>query len=302
MKFCALACLAVLGWTNPAAADDKAACLAAASEGQTLRDSHRLIEARDKFRVCAAAGCPPAVQGDCASWLDGVEKAQPTIVFEVKDPTGRDVSAVKVLLDGLPWVDSLPATAVSVDPGSHAFRFELAGEQPVEVKLFVREAEKDRHERVVIGTARAASAAPPPPSTAGQVPEPAPASRSPAQAATPESSRSGGSMKAIGLIVGGTGIAGLVVGSIFGGIASADWSSSKNECSTPTNCTNHPQAVSDHDSAITMATVSTVGFVVGGVALATGAVLWLTAPSGSGPAPTTGLVVTPGGMLVHGTF
>lgn len=49
------------------------------------------------------------------------------------------------------------------------------------------------------------------------------------------------------------------------------------------------------------ATVSTVAFVVGGAALATGAVLWLTAPSGGvHVAPTVGRSF--GGAVVGDTF
>jgi hypothetical protein len=112
----------------------------------------------------------------------------------------------------------------------------------------------------------------------------------------------------VGLVVGGVGIAGLIGGGIFGALASSSWSSSKNECASPTNCTNHAQAVSDHDSASSMATMSTVSFIVGGVAVAAGAVLFLTAPSSPSSAPATGLVIVPGvgpgsgGLLLQGSF
>jgi hypothetical protein len=273
------------------APSSKAECLDANTRGQDLRRGGAFSAAREQFRRCGDPSCPALVRDDCAKRLDELDRAQPTIVFEVKDSTGKDVSVVHVLMDGAPWVDHLAATAVPVEPGNHTFRFERPREQPVEVKLFVREGEKDRHERVVIGNEVAASPTAPA-SAAGSPPEPA----------------GGSSAKTIGLFVGGAGLAAIVAGSISGGLATSSWSSSRSECSSPTACTMRKQAVSDHDTAVTMATVSTVAFIGGGVALATAAVLWLTAPSGNGSAPTTGVVLAPGigpgseGVSVHGTF
>jgi hypothetical protein len=71
MALCALVAL----WSSRAAADgppDKAACLDASSQAQSLRDAHKLVEARQKLRVCAQAACPGVVQRDCLSWLDAV--------------------------------------------------------------------------------------------------------------------------------------------------------------------------------------------------------------------------------------
>ena len=96
---------------------------------------------------------------------------------------------------------------------------------------------------------------------------------------------------------------GIGVGSVFGLIAK-----SKNDgtaghcnggvCDAPTIAT-----LSD---ARTDATVSTIAFAAGGVALAAGVVLYLTAPHGD---PATGLVVAPGGggtsiagITLHGAW
>jgi hypothetical protein len=81
--------LAGVATAKTSAAQDKAACLDAADKGQQLGSAHKLIEARDKFRVCAAAGCPAVVQGDCAGWLDAVEKDLPNVVPLAKDDAGN---------------------------------------------------------------------------------------------------------------------------------------------------------------------------------------------------------------------
>ena len=79
----------------------------------------------------------------------------------------------------------------------------------------------------------------------------------------------------------GLGILGVAAGSVFGLMASSAWSTSKSDCSSSlrSQCPNYDDAVSKHDTASTDATVSTIAFAVGGVALATSVVLFLTAPS-----------------------
>jgi hypothetical protein len=90
------------------------------------------VEAREKFAVCAAAECPPVVQGDCAGWLASVEKALPSVVLMAKDDGGASLIDVKVTMDGQPFLKRLDGRAVSVDPGPHTFRFEGPGGVTVE--------------------------------------------------------------------------------------------------------------------------------------------------------------------------
>ena len=121
-------CLAVASVlvARGALADEKAACLDASSKGQTLRDQHKLVEARQQLRVCAAGGCPSVVQTDCAAWLADVEKAIPTVVLAAKNGAGADLFDVKVSVDGQPLASRLDGQALPLDPGPHAFRFEGA--------------------------------------------------------------------------------------------------------------------------------------------------------------------------------
>jgi hypothetical protein len=114
-------------------------------------------------------------------------------------------------------------------------------------------------------------------------------------------------------VLGGVGVAGIAVGSIFGVLTIVSSNNSKSECSspaTPTNCANYPGAVADHSSAVADGTISTIGFIAGGALLAGGLALWLTAPSGpeASPAPAAGIRVSPSlgekraGIAVTGGF
>jgi len=79
--------------------------------------------------------------------------------------------------------------------------------------------------------------------------------------------------------IGAVGLAGIGVGSYYGLTAIHDNSQSKNDCpGDPNRCSS--SGVDLRNTALRDARVSTIAFVVGGAALAAGAVLFLTAPRG----------------------
>jgi hypothetical protein len=289
---------------DPTTAD----CLGASESSIKLRGEHKLREARAQLLVCAAATCPDDVRSECERHVTEVNASIPTIVFEAKDASGADLTAVKVTMDGAVLVERLEGTAISLDPGEHSFTFEVAGQAPVQKSLVLREGEKDRRERVTLGAAAAlaAPAAPlasPPPGDAPSVesaPPPPPASDS--------SGGSWSSQKTWAVVLGGAGLVGIGVGTAFGLSAGSAWSRAQTECGSPTSCPQHAQAVSDHDSASNAATWSTVGFGVGAAAIVAGVVLWATAPSGGKSATASGVQVLPtmgdrtGGLAVSGRF
>jgi hypothetical protein len=126
MKASSLVSLVVAAAFVPstAFADDKADCLDAVSKGQRFRDVHKLVEAREQFRVCAAVRCPAVIKTDCANWFTEVEKALPTVVLAAKNQAGADVVHVKVTVDGQPLVSQLDGEAVPLNVGPHNFDFE----------------------------------------------------------------------------------------------------------------------------------------------------------------------------------
>lgn len=123
----------------------------------------------------------------------------------------------------------------------------------------------------------AASAAPPPASTSP------PAHSPPAE---PAATRVRYSTSAI--VLAGAGGVGLVVGSVFGFRALSKKSDADKHCSG-SECTSQA-GVDALDSARSAATVSTVGFLVGGALAATGLILYLTSPRDQA---TTGLYLSP---------
>ena len=280
-------------------------CLTASETSLTLKGEHKLRAARAQAATCAWATCPKDVREECSNRVTQINAAIPTIVFEVKDSHGQDLTAVKVTMEGETLVEKLDGTAISLDPGEHRFAFEAAGGQRVEKTLLLLEGQKERREEIVLAEPAQEPATPPPPATGTVTSEQAQPPPPPPPPETPTSSWS--AQRTLGLVVGGVGLVGLGIGTAFGLSASSKWSTAQNECS-PSSCTSYTQAVSDRDDARSAATASTIGFVVGGVALAAGAVLFFTAPKRAAPQTARAWVVAPsvgpgaGGLVMRGDF
>ncbi len=267
--------------TTGRAAPTKEQCIDANSQAQKLRRESKLEAARQALLSCSDPSCPVMVRGDCAARLDEVQKAQPTLVLDVKSKAGDDLTDVTVKLDGAPFAAKLDGTAVPIDPGPHTFTFEAAGFEPVTKSLVLKESEKDRRERIVLRRI---------PKVAPEV-QTSPAPALPDEPPVAEPPRGFGAQRWVALGVGVLGLGGVAVGSIFGLKASSDWSAQQSACGSSANCANHGAALTDHSNLTTDSTISTWAFIGGGVLVASGALLFLTAPKHS--APVTGIVVVP---------
>ncbi len=251
-------------------------CIDANAKAQGLRRDGKLTASRAQLQICVDTHCPAMVRDDCARRLDELDRLQPTIVFDGKDPAGGDVSAVVVTVDGRHWVDKLDGSPLAVDPGAHTFTFQAAGQPLVTRTLVVKEGEKGRIERVVLGTA------PPSAPPAAVVVAVAPGRDALSSSPPREPAHRLGTRKVVALALGGVGVAGIAAGSVFGLLASSAWNSSKGACSQAScPASTRPQAVKDHDTAMTDGTLSDVAFIAGGALLVGGVALFFTAPAES---------------------
>jgi hypothetical protein len=295
---------------------DKIQCIAADTDGQSLRISGRLIEARKRFSVCASASCPTIVRDDCLERIAEVEVAQPTVVFTATNGDGRPVVAVRVTVDGEVAADRIDGRPLRVDPGEHEFVFEALGRVTTRMLLTLHEAEKKVRHAVVLRTGSGDPAdevpAPAPlPIAAEEAPVDAPPGVAPAEppaaattasaqapegvpppASPPNDDRISG-RRVAAMAAGGAGVLGVVLGSVFGAITIKKWNDATASC--PGNaCPNTPAGRSDQAEARGAARdgdISTIAFIAGGVGLAAGAWLWF-APTES-PGPRSGVRILP---------
>jgi hypothetical protein len=270
--------LAAVFDSGVAAAQDLDACIAASEKAVTLRKTEKLIEERASLSVCAASSCPDEIRSSCGQRLGQVTQTIPTIVFLAKDGSGHDLTAVSLAIDGAPRSDHMDGSAIELDPGEHEFTFQAAGQPPVVQRFVLHQGELNRRETIVIGPVAATTP-------------------------TPDASSSGGPAwgRTAGLVVGGVGVASLVVGAIFGGLALSAHSSYEQNCGAnigaPAGQCNS-MGVSGQSDAASKATVSTIFFIGGGVAAAGGAALFFFMPKTA----STQVGVGPGSITLSGRF
>jgi hypothetical protein len=286
-----LASAASFGTGRSALAADPtiADCLTANDKSISLRNERKLLASRKELLVCAASTCPAEVRKECMRRIDQVNASLPSVVFEAKDGTGNDLTAVKVIMNGELLVDKLDGSALTLDPGAHNFTFEAPGQPPIAKQLVIREGQKDRREVLQFGTPPATPAPGTAPS-AKTTPNPAIES-----SVDQVSSSSGGTQKVLALVAGGVGVVGVGVGTIFGLQSMSKNSDATAKC--PAACSDQA-GVELWNDARSAGNISTIGFVVGGVGLATGAILWFTAK----PSRTTALHLGPGTVQIRGSF
>jgi hypothetical protein len=284
--FAAVSVAALVGTSalSPAARADvtKDQCVDANGLGQQLRRDGKLAGARAQFRTCANPACPGMVRDDCTKRLDEVETMQPSVVFDVKDGRGHDLTEVRVSVDGAVLTEHLDGRLLQVDPGEHVFVFETKGRPPFKQTLVIREGEKGIHEPIAVeplepnGTATAPST-----STAAGAPE----------LVGSNDSRNG--RRLAGAVLAAGGVLGIGVGAAFGVLTLNKIAAQNRDCaSSGCDPTSYAQASSDHSAANTDRLVSIVGFGVGGAVLLSGALLFFLSPA---PAPdhSVGLAILP---------
>lgn len=173
-----------------------------------------------------------------------------TLILPASAPRGT-----RVTLDGELLSDSAIGAARYVDPGEHEVVWKVPGREEQARKETVSEGDR----RVVLL----------------ESPEDKP------KAAPAPDDEEGSVQRTSAYVVAGIGLAGLVVGAVTGGLALAKKKTVDDNC-TDRVCNAEGKAAADAGQAL--ADVSTVSLAVGGVAVATAVIVWLTAPR---PADTT---------------
>jgi hypothetical protein len=248
--------------TTRAFADEDDDCLQAADKGQTLRDVHKLIEAREQFRRCAVASCPVAVQNDCVGWVKEADKDVPTVVLSARDAAGNDSFEVSVTVDGAPLAARLEGLALPVDPGVHTFRFQWPDGSSRDRQVLVSQGQKDRG----VSASLVPSVGKPAPLPSAQVVSATtpPAPPVPDRATT---------WHTVGWASGAVGVVGLGLGAVFTGVTLSD--KSAGQCNDLGAC----KTFGAIDSAKDAAPVAGIGFIAGGALVVTGALLLLSTPA-----------------------
>jgi len=216
---------------------------------------------------------------------DRAAQLEPKLVkIAIVVPPESNVAGLQVRRDGNVVGASELGTSIPVDPGDHTVEATAPGKKPW--KTTAKAASGGGEQRVSVGPLEAEIA------TIGPVK--APASIDPPITSTSEVPLTKSSpQKTIGYVTIGVAAAGFGVGAATGVMAMSKNKSSTDACPNDGACSNR-EAVDANKSARDLGTISTVAFIVGGVGLAAGAILVLTAPASAAP-KTGGVRIVPSG-------
>jgi hypothetical protein len=260
---------------------------------RALRQNGQLVAAAERFAEAGRlpidrgnAAVQAAAQRDAAAELEALTPQIPLLVVQVP---GVSASELTLRVDGRALSSAVVGEQQPVDPGKHH----------IEVRRGEQLASAD------VELARGAAPA------SGEHPNrnAAPASVTPAASDDLTPASTGGlSRRTWGYAVAGAGVAGLVVGGVFGYLTVQAKQEQIDKCASSNACLDRSGASSAHDSAVTKGAVSTVAFIAGGLATTAGIVLIATDKSAGreAPGPKLSLVTNLGpsaaNVRLHGEF
>jgi hypothetical protein len=255
---------------------------------KTGRTASAWAEYREAIPLARAAGSK-ARQDLATERAKALEERLSTLTIRAM-ASDDDSAHLEIRRDGVPVQRAELGSPIPVDPGEHVVEAAAPGKQPWSAKVQVGADAAKVQVDIPKLESHDDGQAPPvaSPSTANTVNEP-PADK-------PASSWSGQHTAAV--ITAGAGVVGIGIGAFFGLQASSKWSDAKDAC------TNYPKGCDTHATDLAKnakenATISNVGFIAGGALLATGAVLFFTAP---GKKENVAFGFGPGSAFVKGSF
>ena len=246
----------------------------------------RFIVAEEAYNRIVRAGLPPGAPAPFVKALEDAKHEVDSVASRIAHVTINVTGCPNpnVTLDGQPLPSVVLGVEKPVDPGTHEVKATATGCKDTTASFVVGDGKQTSTTLTLEKEETAVAANPPPPTT----PTPPPTTPAPPPTAPPAQTSSGGSgLKTAGFVTLGIGGAALIGGFITGGVALGQHGDLQTKCGG-TSCPSSLQ--SDVDSYHLMTTLSTVGFIVGGVGIAAGLAMVLLAPS---PKKTNAAYITP---------
>jgi hypothetical protein len=89
------------------------------------------------------------VTKDCTAWLEEVDLELASVLFRVKDTNNRDLTEIRISIDGEALRDQIDGMAVWMEPGPHHFHFESEANGVADVYQTLHKTERGRVIEVV---------------------------------------------------------------------------------------------------------------------------------------------------------
>jgi hypothetical protein len=206
---------------------------------------------------------------------NALEATLSKLVISVSAEAAAVGAAVK--LDGSAVPRSMWEMPMPVDPGEHVVEASAAGKLPWNGKVVIGETVTETITVPALADAPPAAEAPEDQAGKPATPPPHQPTTAPLPPEATDHAPGLGGQRTAALVSGGIGVVGLVVGTVYASSAKSRFDDSEPDCSANDVCS--VEGIEARDEASTRASVATVGFGVGLVGLATGAILWFTNPS-----------------------
>jgi hypothetical protein len=248
------------------------------------------------------AGLPPGAPAPFVKALEDAKKeidnVTPHIARVTINVTGCD--APTVTLDGATVPSMMFGIKKPIDPGTHEIKASATGCK-ASTSSFTVDDGKESSANVTLEKEATTNVTTNPtttnPTTTTTNPSTSSTSNTSTSSSTSTTDGGGGSgLKIAGIVTLGVGGAGLILGAITGGLAIGDHTTLVNGGCGSSACP--PSQQSNLDSYHTMGTLSTIGFVAGGVLAAAGIVMWILAPSAK-KTEKAGAWITPFGVAAR---
>lgn len=258
--------------------------------GECYKKSGRTASAWATFREAASKAEAAGEEDRARVGMQRADEIEPTlsrVTFEVAREN-MDIEGLSLRQGDRPVNRALWGTAVPVDPGQLEVVAEAPGYESWRTTVLVGDGGSTATLTVPPLVELPEQEAPPPPEE--------PIAEEPVKEvslAEDDLKKPGSGQRTVGLVVGGLGVVGVGVGSVFGILAMQAEDDASEFCEGET-CLTGTDGVEFTDKARRRALVSTIGFAAGGALLAGGLTLYFTAPKSTESAQLR-LSPTPGG-------
>jgi hypothetical protein len=251
--------------------NDQLACVRAYEAAQEHRLASKLLASRQDLLTCREESCKAFISKACNDWLAEVNAALSTVTFDVWQGE-RAIAEVRVSDNGTALLNRVDGDPVELDPGEHLFELQIPGADPIQKRVVLQPAEKNRLVRVFFPVAKTI--------------DEKPVSESPASPSSSPWPYIFGS-------VGGLGLSGFAVLGIWGISRENDL---RDQCAP--HCS-HTGVLSVRRQYL----AADISLGVGVLALSAGAYLWFSAPDKSAKATggiwRLGVTSAPYGAFAH---
>ncbi|HEY6560510.1 MAG TPA: hypothetical protein VI072_24670 [Polyangiaceae bacterium] len=255
----------------------------------------KLVRAREAYLKIAREriepNAPPAFRAAQAEAQKALTALEPRIPYLTIQVEGAGAESAGVTMDGAPIPPALVGLPYPVDPGEHKLQATANGMASDERAVSVQEGQRDT---VLLKLQPSSAAAAPAPAPA--IGEAMPVTTT-AQADTSTASSGPNAMRIGGFVALGVGVVGLGAGTFFLLRANSKSSEADDLCTeTGGGCS---ELVRDEvnaldDDADSARTLSTVGFIAGGVGVAAGVTLLILSGKSSSPKEQASRYLKPG--------